>query len=34
MKRFSGGFLMSISLQATDLECLIKILIFDSLRFK
>ena len=24
MKRFSGGFLVSISLPATDLECLTK----------
>ena len=30
MKRFSGGFLISISLPATDLECLIKSLIFNS----
>ena len=34
MKRFSGGFLISVSLSATDLVCLIKILIFDSLRIK
>ena len=30
MKRFSGGFLISVSLSATDLVCLIKILIFNS----
>ena len=29
MKRFSGGFSISISLLATDLECLIKNLIFN-----
>ena len=34
MTRFSGGFLISISLLATDLECLIKNLIFNSLKFK
>ena len=34
MKRFSGAFLISISLPATDLECLIKNLIFKALRFK
>ena len=32
MKRFSGGFLISISLPATDLECLIRNLIFNSLK--
>ena len=30
MKRFSGGFLISISLRATDLECLIRNLIFKD----
>ena len=34
MKRFSGVVLISISLPATDLECLIKTLIFNSLKFK
>ena len=34
MERFSGGFLISISLPATDLECLIRNLIFNSLKFK
>ena len=34
MKRFPGAFLISISLPATDLECLIKNLIFSSLKFK
>ena len=34
MKRISGGFLISISLPAADLECSIKSLIFNSLRFK
>ena len=34
MKRFSGGFSISVSLPATDLECLIKILVFTSLNFK
>ena len=29
MKTFSGGFLVSIRLPETDLEFLIKILIFD-----
>ena len=33
-KVFSGGFLISVSLSATDLVSLIKISIFDSLRFK
>ena len=32
-KRFSGAFLISISLPTTDLECLIKTLIFNSLQF-
>ena len=34
VKRFSGGFLISVSLSATDLLCLIKNLIFNSLKFK
>ena len=34
MERFSGGFLISISLSAADLECLIRNLIFNSLKFK
>ena len=34
MKRFSGGFLVSISLSGTDLEDLMKILIFNSSRFE
>ena len=34
MKKFSGSFLISVSLLATDLECLIRNLIFNSLRFK
>ena len=34
MKRFSGGFLISVSLSTTDFICLIKHLIFNSLRFK
>ena len=34
MKRFSVGFLVSIGLPATDLECLIKILISHSPKFK
>ena len=34
MKRFSGGFLISISLPATDLECLIKNFIFNLLKFR
>ena len=34
MERFSGGSLISISLPATDLECLMKNLIFNSLKFK
>ena len=34
MERFSEGFLISISLPATDLKCLIKNLIFNSLKFK
>ena len=33
-KRISGDFLISISLAATDLECLIRNLIFNSLKFK
>ena len=31
MKRFSGGILISVSSLATDLECLIRNLIFNSL---
>ena len=34
MKRFSGDFLISISLPANDLECLIGSLIVNSLKFK
>ena len=34
MKRFSGGFLISINLPATDLKYLIRNLIFNSLKFK
>ena len=34
MKRFSGSFLISISLPATDHECLLRNLIFKSLKFK
>ena len=34
MKSFSGGFLILISLPATDLECLIRNVIFNSLKFK
>ena len=34
MKRFSGGFLISISLSTTDIERLIRKLIFNSLKFK
>ena len=34
MERFSGGFLISVSFPATDLECLIKNLIFNSFKFK
>ena len=34
MKRFSNDFLISVSLPATDLECLIRNSIFNSLRFK
>ena len=34
LKRFFDGFLTSISLPATDLECLIKNLIINSLKFK
>ena len=34
MGSFSGGFLVSTSLLGTDLEYLIKILIFNSLKFK
>ena len=34
MEKFSGSFLISISLSATDLECLIRNLILNSLRFK
>ena len=34
MKRFSGVVLIAISLPATDLKCLIKNLIFNSIRFK
>ena len=34
MKKFSAGFLISVSLSATDLLCLIKNLIFNSLKFK
>ena len=35
MKRFSGSFLISISLPATDHECLLRTdLIFKSLKFK
>ena len=33
MKRFSGGFLISVSWIAIDLECLIRNLIFNSLKF-
>ena len=34
MEKFSGGFLISISLPATELERLIRNLIFNSLKFK
>ena len=34
MKRFSGGFMISINLPATDLKCLIRNLIFNSLKFE
>ena len=34
MKRFSGGFFISISLPSTDFECLIRNLIFNSLKLK
>ena len=34
MKRFSGGFLTSVSLSANDLFCLITNLISNSLKFK
>ena len=34
MERFSGGSLISISLPATDVECLIRNLTFNSLKFK
>ena len=34
MKRFSGGFLISINLPATDFKYLIRNLIFNSLRFE
>ena len=34
MKRFSGGFLISASLSATDLVRLIKDFIVNSLKFK
>ena len=34
MKSFSEGFLISVSLPATDLECLTINLIFNSLKFK
>ena len=34
MKRFFGGFLISISLPVTDLECLIENLIFNSLKLR
>ena len=33
MERFSGGFLISVSLTATDPECLIRNLIFNLLKF-
>ena len=34
MERFSGGSLISISLPATDVECLIRSFTFNSLKFK
>ena len=34
MERFSGGFFISVSFPTTDLECLIRNLIFNSLKFK
>ena len=34
MKRFSAGFLISVSLSATDLLCLIRNLIFSLLKFR
>ena len=34
MKKFPGGFLVSISLSGTDLECLIKNVIFESIKSK
>ena len=34
MKTFSGGFLISVSLLATDLECLIRNVILNWLKFK
>ena len=34
MKRFSGCFMISINLPATDLKCLIRNLIFNSLKFE
>ena len=34
MKRFLGGFLISINLPGTDLECLVRNLVFNSLKLK
>ena len=34
MNRFSGGFMISINLPATDLNSLIRNLIFNSLKFE